>query len=164
MTHRGFVTTVFVAVALVASASRAEAQVSGHAIAGPAAYSGFFGSSVSALHGAAGGQYVIGLCLGISGEYGILGNSGGGLILYSVNGVCQLPGLGSDGRIAPFLTTGYSNLSNGEGTFHAWNVAAGTDVWLKRRVGVRVEVRDHVRPDRRGDVHYWSFRGGIVIR
>jgi hypothetical protein len=150
--------------AFVGFASRGEAQVSGYAIAGPAAYSGFFGSSLSALHGAAGGQYVIGACLGVGGEYGILGNSGGGLIVYSINGVCQLPGLGSDGRIAPFVTAGYSNFSSGEGTFRAWNVAAGTDVWLMRRVGVRVEFRDHLRPDRRGDVHYWSFRGGIVIR
>jgi len=29
---------------------------------------------------------------------------------------------------------------------------------------VRLEVRDQVRPDRRGDVHYWTMRGGLVIR
>jgi len=164
VTFRQVAMGLAVAVVLAGSASRADAQVSGYAIAGPAAYSGFFGSSLSALHGAAGGQYVFGACLGVGGEYGILGNSGGGLLVYSVNGVCQLPGLGADKGVAPFVTAGYSNFSSGEGTFHAWNLAGGTDVWIARRVGVRVEVRDHLRPDSRGDVHYWAFRGGIVIR
>jgi hypothetical protein len=37
-------------------------------------------------------------------------------------------------------------------------------VWPGDHAGIRLEVRDHLRPDDRGTTHYWSFRAGIAIR
>jgi hypothetical protein len=67
-------------------------------------------------------------------------------------------------RVSPFVTGGYTRMASGEGAFNAWNVGAGADVWLKPRAGLRLEFRDHLRPDRRGDVQYWAFRAGVVFR
>jgi hypothetical protein len=51
-----------------------------------------------------------------------------------------------------------------DGPFNAWNIAGGLDHWARRRAGVRVELRDHLRLDTRGTVQYGSLRGGIVFR
>jgi hypothetical protein len=40
----------------------------------------------------------------------------------------------------------------------------GADFWRNDHAGVRVEFRDHVRPDSRGIVHYFSIRGGIALK
>ena len=57
-----------------------------------------------------------------------------------------------------------SNMPLVRGSFDAWDIGGGIDYWTKDRLGVRVEFRDHVRSDRRGDVHYWALRAGIAFR
>jgi hypothetical protein len=155
---------VLVALALCALARAADAQALGYAIAGPAGYTGFFSSSAGLVHAAGGGELLAGGRLGAGGELGLLGGSGGVLFVTSVNGVYHGYRITDARKVQPFLTGGYTRMSSGEGSFNAWNVGGGVDIWPKKHVGIRVEYRDHIRPDDRGTVHYWAIRGGVVFR
>ena len=150
------------------TARPAAAQALGYGIAGPAGYSGFFGtSSDPMLHAAGGGEFLAGGRVGVGGEFGLLANSNGGVFVTSANGVFHFaPSVATPirSRISPFASGGYTRITGGEGAFDAWNLGAGADLWLKPRVGVRLEFRDHIRPDGRGGVQYWAFRGGVVFR
>lgn len=165
------VSTLTVAAAAM-GARPAGAQGLGYGIAGPAGYTGFFGSSgIPLLHAAGGGEFLVGGRVGAGGEFGLMANASGGLFLTSANGVFHVaPSVPSPtrSRISPFLTGGYTRFTGGEGTSadwsNGWNLGAGADLWLKPRVGLRLEVRDHIRPDRRGEVQYWAFRAGVVFR
>ena len=138
----------------------AAAQALGYAVAGPAGVSGFFDSSASSIHAAGGGEALAGRLVGVGGEFGALANSSNVLLVASANGVVHLP----VNPLSPFVTAGYTRMESGEGGFNAWNVGAGADYWAKSRLGLRVEFRDHVRPDARGTVHYWTVRAGVVFR
>ena len=149
------------------TARPAGAQALAYGIAGPAGYSGFFGSSPFAVHAAGGAEILARGRFGAAGEFGILAGPTSGLFITSANGVLHvLPSVATPirSRISPFITGGYTRMASGEGAFDGWNVGAGADVWLKPRVGVRLEFRDHIRPDRRGEVQYWAFRAGVVFR
>jgi hypothetical protein len=155
--------------ATLAGAGRAEAQVQalGYGIAGPAGYSAFFNSSSTALHAAGGAEVLAGGRVGVGGEFGLLLNLGGALWVTSANGVFHFtPSVPTPtrSRVSPFVTGGYTRMTSGDGAFNAWNIGGGADVWLKPRVGLRLEFRDHIRPDRRGNVQYWTFRAGVVFR
>jgi hypothetical protein len=161
------IVSTMVALAGVIASRPAAAQALGYGIAGPAGYSGFFGSSSLAVHAAGGGEVLAGGRVGAGGEFGLLAGTGGGLFVTSANGVFHfVPGdrTSARTRVSPFVTAGYTRISSGEGAFDGWNAGAGADVWLKPRVGMRVEFRDHVRPDSRGTVHDWAVRAGIVFR
>jgi hypothetical protein len=165
--RRRIVSTMAVLAAAIAVARPARAQALGYAIAGPAGYTGFFNSSAAGLHAAGGGEVLAGGRIGVGGEFGVLLNRGGGLWVTSVNGVFHaVPSVQGAvrGRLSPFVTGGYTRMASGEGSFDSWNVGAGADVWLKPRAGLRFEFRDHVRPDSRGDVHYWAIRAGVAFR
>ena len=107
---------------------------------------------------------LVGGWAGVGGEFGVLGDSSSVLFVSSVNGVFHFLPSAAKHRLSPYVTGGYTRMSSGEGSFAAWNVAAGLDVWAKDRLGLRVEFRDHVRPDDRGTVQYWSIRAGVVFR
>lgn len=141
-----------------------EAQGLGYGIAGPAGFSGFFGSSASSIHAAGGGEALVDGRAGIGGEFGVLANSSSTLFVFSVNGVLHFSTNPAMRRLSPFVTGGYTHMGSGEGSFGAWNVGAGVDLWAKDRVGIRMEFRDHVRPDSRGAVQYWTIRAGVVFR
>jgi hypothetical protein len=152
---------MLVACGLVLGAAQlAEAQSAIYGLAGPAGVSGFFRSS-RAVHAAGGGDIVLAGPLAVSGEFGGFANASSILWVTSVNGTIVLSGVG---RLAPFLTSGYTRMGSGEGAFNAWNVGGGVNVWFGDRVGVRADVRDHIRPDSRGKVQYWTVRGGVVFR
>jgi hypothetical protein len=138
----------------------AQGQGQGYAVAGPAGLSGFFGSSASSVHVAGGGEALAGGVVGVGAEIGALANSSNVLLVVSGNGVAHL----SSSRFSPFVTAGYTRMQSGEGGFNAWNAGVGADYWVRDGVGIRFDFRDHVRPDSRGTVHYWTFRGGVVFR
>lgn len=142
---------------------KAQAQVFGYGIGGPAAVSGFFGS-LTGFHVAGGGELLLARRAGGNAELGMLGNVSSVLQVVSVNGVVHLLSVPTSGGVSPFITGGYSRLSSGEGAFEAWNVGAGVDIWEKNHVGFRLDVRDHVRPDSRGTVQYLAFRVGVVVK
>ena len=152
------------ALIVVADVRAAEAQVIGYAIAGPAGFSGFFGSASSAVHAAAGIEALGWRRIGVGGEVGALRNSGSVLLVTSANGVVHLLASPARRGVSPFVTGGYTRMSNADGSFDAWNVGAGVDLWMLDHFGVRLEFRDHVRPDRRGKVQYWTFRAGVAFK
>lgn len=167
----GIVSTMAALAGILIAARPAAAQVQGYGIAGPAGYTGFFGSAGQAIHAAGGGEVLIGGWpggrVGGGGEFGVIASTGGGLFVTSANAVVHFsPSQPSPvrSRLSPFVTGGYSRLSDGDGALNGWNAGVGADVWLKPRVGLRVEFRDHVRPDDRGSVQYWAVRVGVVFR
>ena len=155
---------VLLALVLCAAARAAGAQALGYAVAGPAGYKGFFSSNAGLVHAAGGGEVLAGGRLGGGGEFGVLAGSGGALLVTSVNGVYHGYRITDAQKVQPFLTGGYTYMTNGEGSFNAWNLGGGVDVWFKDHAGLRVEYRDHIRPDDRGAVHYWAIRAGVVFR
>jgi hypothetical protein len=142
-------------------ASAAQAQGLLHASGGLAGYSGFFGRSAVSVHAGAGGEVVAADRVGIGGEFGIFNR----LMVGSANATVHLNGV-KTATFSPFLTGGYSRfgIGDGEGAFNTFNVGAGLHYWAAKRVGFRVEVRDHFRPDDRGTTQYWSLRAGIAFR
>jgi hypothetical protein len=144
--------------------SSAHAQGLGYAIAGPAGFSGFYGSAASSLHAAGGGEGLVAGRFGIGGEVGVFANRSSALLVVSANGAFHAATQFSDRRVVPFVTAGYTHFGRGDGSFSAWNAGVGFDVWMKDRAGLRLEVRDHVRPDSRGTVQYWTVRAGVVFR
>jgi hypothetical protein len=163
---RSWMRAVAVGVAMGAgigvTAAPVEAQPVGYGIVGPAGVTGFFRTSVANGHAAGGVEVLAGGRVGGQGEFGVIAGEGGGLFVTSGNGIVRLGA--ADDPVAPFVTAGYTRMFSGEGGFDAWNAGAGADVWLKPHVGVRFEFRDHVRPDSRGTVHYWTFRAGVSFR
>lgn len=153
---------VAAAVAWALAAAPAGAQVAAYGVAGPAGLSGFYGTSAANGHVAGGVEGLVGGRAGGQGEFGAIGGEGGLLFVTSANGLVRLGGSGE--KVSPFVTGGYTRMFSGEGGFDAWNAGAGADVWLKPHVGVRFEFRDHVRPDSRGTVHYWTLRAGVSFR
>jgi hypothetical protein len=143
--------------------SQAYPQGIGYAVAGPAVRTGFFGSAADAVHFAGGGELLVKQRIGIGGELGLLGGSNA-LRVISLNGAFHFTRLAKSRTLEPFPTSGYTRMGSGEGSFSAWNIGAGADYWVSERIGIRLEVRDHVRPDPRGTAQYWSIRGGIVFR
>ena len=83
--------------------------------------------------------------------------------LFALNGGVHFVQDGGQ-RLVPYVSGGYFRWSSGEGDFDGVNIAGGMDYWFKQRIGMRMEVRDHIRPDSRGTVQYWSFRLGVVFR
>jgi hypothetical protein len=138
---------------LMLIAGAAEAQVIGYGIAGPAGTSGFVNTNTT-FHAAAGLEIVPAETVGIGGEFGFFNR----LMVGSANGVV---------RFGPaFVTGGYSRMGigDGEGAFSAFNFGGGAHFWSRRRAGLRVEFRDHLRSDDRGNTHYWSIRAGVAFR
>lgn len=165
-TIRRFVAATTVVLGSV-SAARADGPVTGlgYGIGGLAGYTGFFGSNREALgHVAGGGEVLAGGMVGGGGEFGVMGGAGGLFFVTSANGVLHLVPSRPGRATSPFVTGGYTRLSSGEGSFNAWNIGAGADIWAREGVGVRIEFRDHVRPGSRGAVHYWSVRAGVAVR
>jgi hypothetical protein len=136
---------------------RAVAQPFAYGIAGPAGVSGFFRASHS-WHAAGGGEFVIPLGVGFGGELGIMQSLG----VLSLN--ASLHFSRSRSMLSPYVTAGYTRMGSGEGSFDAWNAGGGADYWFGARAGLRMEFRDHIRPDARGTVQYWTVRAGIAVR
>jgi len=61
----------------------------------------------------------------------------------------------------PFVTGGYSVLWK-MGHLNLGNMGIGTNYWLARHFGLRVEARDHIYTS--PSVHYWGIRVGLAIR
>lgn len=141
--------------------STAQAQAIGYGLVGPAGYGGWFGGGL-AWHAAGGGEFLVKGVAGGAAEIGIFGNSSSLAWLTSFNGVAHLAK--PPARTSPYITGGYSQLSNGEGTNHMLNFGIGADFQASDHAGTRVEFRDHIRNDVRGAVHYFSIRVGIMFK
>jgi hypothetical protein len=67
------------------------------------------------------------------------------------------------GSVVPFVTGGYT-LFFRSGHANGFNAGAGVNWWLSHRIGLKVEVRDHVGLGRFNDVQLWAVRAGITFR
>ena len=137
------------------------AQGLGYAEGGLAGVSGFFGRWSDSFHVGGGGEAVVADHLGVGGEFGFLNR----LVVGSANATIHFTGVRT-AKFSPFVTAGYSRMGigDGEGAFSALNVGGGAQLWLSDHAGIRFEFRDHLRPDDRGTVQYWSARVGVAVR
>ena len=143
----------------------ASAQTSGVVFGTPGAVT-CCGESQSTLHVGGGVEGLIGDAVGIGGEIGFLGPWAyfrDGLGVMSVNGSYHFLPHQPGRRARPFVTTGYSLFFRDEHV-NLWNVGGGIDYWVKPRMAVRVELRDHIHAEDGATVHFWGPRIGVVFR
>ena len=69
---------------------------------------------------------------------------------------------GKDHRVDPFVNGGYTLMFRG-GAQSLFYAGGGVNIWASRKIGVRLEFRDHVTTDGQAD-HYWGFRIGAAFR
>jgi hypothetical protein len=93
------------------------------------------------------------------GGIGALQESGGGLGLLSANGSYHFA---RQRKVSPFLTGGYSSVF-GHGQRNLVNFGGGMNYWLRERIGLRLEIRDHIYADGTGR-HLLGFRIGFAFR
>ena len=154
---RTILAVIFVAV----FAARANGQAVAYAEGGLAGFSNFAGRWSNTFHVAGGGEGIVAGRVGVGGEIGFFQR----VITASGNATFHLTPPSSQ-KAGAFITGGYTRFGilDGEGGFNAWNIGAGAHFWLSDSAGLRVELRDHVRLDRRGVTQHWSARAGVVVR
>jgi hypothetical protein len=138
-----------------------ERRVSGYVFAAPGRISD---SDSTTLHIGGGVEGRVYRGLGVGGEIGFLGPASSledSFGIFSANGSYHFANATQSGKLVPFVTGGYS-LFFREGTANAVNFGGGVNYWFKDRLGLRVEVRDHVLPEYR--THYWGVRLGLSFR
>jgi hypothetical protein len=164
MTRMILVSTLVFAGLLTAGARHAEAQqLLGYGVAGFGGVHGFYGSLATGQ--VAGGAELLAKGRGgVTGEIGLLGNGSGALHTLSFGGVWRVVPLSAQRRYTPYLTSGFGMLGDGGEIAGAWTVGGGLDVWARERVGIRLDVRDRIRTDSRGSVHFWTVGAGVVFR
>ena len=142
-------------------AAHAGAQGLAYAEGGVAGFSNFSGRWSNTFHVAGGGEGIVAGRVGVGGEVGFFQR----VITASGNATFHFTPPSSQ-KSGAFVTGGYTRfgVGDGEGGFHAWNVGAGAHFWLSDHAGLRLEFRDHIRPDSRGTRQYWSARAGVVVR
>ncbi len=111
--------------------------------------------------GGFGYEHVLRKTVGIAGEIGGIGSNFDGFATLSINGSFHTS-RGRGGRIDPFLTAGYT-LAVEEGSANLFNFGGGMNYWFHRRLGLRLEIRDHVLRDYGSSWHYWGIRAGLAI-
>ena len=65
-------------------------------------------------------------------------------------------------KVVPFVNAGYT-LAFREGVLNAINFGGGIQYWFHKRIGLRLEFRDHIAP-MEPDTHLWNFRIGMALR
>lgn len=160
----GFSSAIVVAVVgLVGFAQPAAAQADAHGFV--------YGGTTTLLEGGdaarlatfgGGGDVLARNGAGASVEFGRLGIDGAWVNHVSVDAMYQKSPFGRSG-VSPFVVGGYSGFFSGGGTAQGFNFGGGANVWVRPRVAVRFEVRDHVLPSE-GAVHALAFRFGVTFR
>ena len=142
-------------------ATHANGQTVAYAEGGLAGFSNLSGRWSSTFHVAGGGEGIVAGRVGVGGEIGFFQR----VITASGNATFHLTPPATS-RAGAFITGGYTRFGilDGEGGFNAWNVGVGTHLWFGDHAGLRLELRDHIRPDSRGTTQYWSVRAGVVVR
>jgi hypothetical protein len=131
----------------------------------------FFGAGVAADDGAfplfhvgGGGEGLINGGFGAGAEVGYIApleESSNGFGIFSANASYHFGGKDPSNKFVPFVTGGYS-LGFRSGTAHGGNFGGGVQYWIRERVGLRFEVRDHIFSS--DSPHLLSFRFGVTLR
>lgn len=122
------------------------------------------GGTTDMLHLGAGGEGLVYKGVGVGVELGYLTplrafRSGFGVL--STNGSYHF--VRPQSKWAPFVTGGYS-LGFREDTVNLVNFGGGVNYWMRDRVGLRLEFRDHVLSTEGYTSHFWGFRFGVTFR
>ena len=135
----------------------------GYAFVAPGALTAA-GFTNGTLHVGGGAEHVFSSRVGLGAEIGAVGswrNYHTAIGMFSVNGSYHFT---DDRKIDPFVTGGYS-LAFRSGSANFGNFGGGLNYWFRRRLGLRVEVRDHVHiSSRTPNLHYWGVRFGVAFR
>ncbi len=120
------------------------------------------GHTFMTLNLGAGGEAILGKGVGAALEVGAVALRQA--INDSALGVLSLNGYyhfvhAKDLKADPFVTGGYS-LFIRQGHVNLFNFGGGLNYWFHRRLGARLDVRDHVHTP----IHYWGFRVGLAFR
>ncbi len=117
------------------------------------------------LHFGGGGEATFYKGLGIGAELGYLvpiENMSSGLGLASINAVYIFRSKGK-AKLEPFLTGGGTLGFASGGAFGGINFGGGVQYWMRKRVGLRIEFRDHV-PTESYSSHLFEGRVGFAFR
>jgi hypothetical protein len=109
-------------------------------------------------HAAVGGEYVFGKGIGLGAEIGLIAGHSS-FVAFSVNGYYHFLNSGSDRKLDPFITGGYTAASDIFSSSSLGNVGVGLNYWFHRHFGVRAEFRDFVSGGGQAPI----FRGGIAF-
>lgn len=123
------------------------------------------GSSTTFVNFGGGGEAFIKGGLGVGGEVGGYTPAQSfdeGFGILSVNAGYHVLKASKSGKIVPFASGGYS-LFFRSGTANGINFGGGVNYWFKDRLGLRVEIRDHVVVES-PDTHFIGFRFGLLFR
>ena len=138
----------------------------GYVFAAPGAISAG-GLTDSTFHVGGGGEAPVWGNLAVGAEIGWLAPASqldGGFGVFSINPSYRFRTGKENARAIPFVTGGYSLLFR-ESTANAINLGGGVDYWFRDKLGLRVEVRDHIRNPRfTGPIHIWQVRVGLTFR
>lgn len=121
------------------------------------------GLATGFLHFGGGAEVRLIKGVGIGAELGYLApfrylSQGVGML--SLNGLYNFERAGA--KFTPYVTGGYSLIFR-SGHLNAMNFGGGIDYWFRKKVGLRLEVRDHFSPKYFSD-HLIQGRFGIVLR
>ena len=121
--------------------------------------SGRFGRTT--VHVGGGGEGLFYKGLGAGAEIGYLGRDGfrGGFGVASVNVVYHFQRPGQ--KLVPFVTGG-GTVAFSTGATGGGNLGGGVQYWMKDRVALRFEFRDHIISS--DSPHFYGFRVGIAFR
>ena len=156
-----FVILVAVLLPVAAAAQSKEWSGQGYVFVAPTSTTeGGFG-----LHIGGGGEGLVYKGLGVGGEIGYLGSADGlrdGIGVLSTNISYHFTKATKSRKFAPFVTSGYSMLFRSSAV-NSVNIGGGANWWFKDRIGLRLELRDHI-PLRSEAIHFFGVRIGLAFR
>lgn len=165
MRRLAFALVVLLLVPALAGAQDANGRrAQGYLFAAPGGVS-VLGNTAATFHAGLGGEYLVVKGLGFGGEVGYLfptRSPGDGIGIASVNGSYHFVNDNKERKVVPFVTLGYSR-AFGQGGANLINFGGGINWWLRERVGLRLEGRNHVTTETpRGN--FWQFRIALAFR
>ena len=122
--------------------------------------SGAFGKTM--VHVGGGGERLFYKGLGAGGEIGYLtttSSAGDGIGVASANVAYHFARPGQ--KLVPFVTGGFSVLFR-SGASAGGNIGGGVQYWMKDRLALRLEFRDHIVSS--DSPHFYGFRVGLAFR
>lgn len=142
--------------------SSPEHPVQGYVYIGPGAY---ITGSNAAIHYGVGVDGLATRRIGVGAELGGFAPAqsfSSGFGVFSPNASYHFLSPSSSRKFDPFVTGGYTMVFR-SGVAHAVNLGGGFNYWIKERVGLRVEIRDHIGFPSPED-HLVGVRFGVSFR
>jgi hypothetical protein len=122
-------------------------------------------------HVGGGGEVLLFKGLGIGSEVGAMGTLGEGVGVFSIDPSYHFRRASSKSKLVPFVEGGYTRTFANNDPLppsNLFNFGGGIHYWAFKRVGLRLEFRDHVHfrigySSGFAD-HYWGLRIGLALR